>query len=244
MPPLEAPAGSTLTVTIEQNSTLDSHTLGHFRLSTADDPQVAEWVRTPPAVLDALRVPAANRQPAQLAAISQHFLNIAPELEATRKQLATVKQQLAELKPDTVPILKELPMGQRRVTKIQHRGNFLDLGADVTEGTPVTFPPLPEGAPRDRLTLSKWIMSDENPLTARVIANRYWEQIFGIGIVLTSEEFGSQGDQPFHPELLDWLATEMVRLKWDTKAFLRLLGTKETQERIAYTLKTGKPLRN
>ncbi len=223
--PLEAPAGSTLTVIIEQNSMHEGHTLGHFRISTADDPHVAEWARTPVPVLDALRIPVASRLPAQLAAIAQHFRSIAPELEATRKQLATVRQQLTDLKPETVPILKELPQDQRRITKLQHRGNFLDLGPEVTEGTPAAFPALPEGAPRDRLTLAKWVIGDENPLTARVIANRYWEQIFGIGIVLTSEEFGSQGDQPFHPELLDWLATEMVRLKWDTKAFLRLLVT-------------------
>lgn len=223
--PIEAPAGSTLTVTIEQNSTHEGHTLGRFRLSTTDETRVAEWARTPTPVLDALRTPAAQRQPGQIAAISQHFLGIAPELEPSRKQLAAVQQKLAELKPETVPIMQELPQDQRRITKIQHRGNYLDQGAEVTEATPAVFPPLPEGAPRNRLTLARWIVSDDNPLTARVIANRYWEQIFGIGIVSTSEEFGSQGDQPFHPELLDWLATEIVRLKWDTKAFLKLLVT-------------------
>ncbi len=223
--PLEVPAGSTLTVTIEQNSSYDGHTLGHFRLSTTEDPRVAEVARTPAAVLQALSVPLASRQPAQLSAIADYYLTIAPDLAATRQQLATVQQQLADLKPETVPVMKELPTDQRRVTKIQYRGNFMDLGPDVTEGTPAAFPALPKDAPRDRLTLARWVMSEDNPLTARVIANRYWEQIFGVGIVLTSEEFGSQGDQPYHPELLDWLATEMVRLKWDTKAFLRLLVT-------------------
>ena len=223
--PIEGPAGSTLVVTIEQTSTYDNHTLGHFRLSASEDRGVTEWARTPAAVIEALRVPAADRQPPQVAAISQYFLGIAAELNGARKQLATVQKQLADLKPDTVPILQELPKDQRRVTKIQHRGNFLDLGAEVTEGVPAAFPPLPVDAPRDRLTLAKWIVSDENPLTARVIVNRYWEQIFGAGIVLTSEEFGSQGDQPFHPELLDWMATELIRMKWDTKAFLRMLVT-------------------
>ena len=222
---IEAAAGSTLTVTIEQNSSYENHTLGHFRLSTTDDARVTEVAQTPAPVLAALRVPAASRQAAQLTTISDYYLTIAPELMATRKQLATVQQQLADLKPETVPVMKELPQDQRRLTKIQYRGNFMDLGPDVTEGTPATFPSLPADAPRNRLTLAKWVVSDENPLTARVIANRYWEQIFGLGIVLTSEEFGSQGDQPFHPELLDWLATEMVRLKWDTKAFLKLLVT-------------------
>ena len=222
---VEAPAGSTLSVTIEQNSSYDNHTLGLFRLATTDDARVGEIARTPAPVLEALRVPAATRQAAQVKAISDYYLTIAQELDGARKQLATVTQQLADLKPETVPIMQELPQDQRRVTKIQYRGNFMDLGPDVSEGTPATFPSLPGDAPRNRLTLAKWVVSDENPLTARVIANRYWEQIFGVGIVLTSEEFGSQGDQPFHPELLDWLATEMVRLKWDSKAFLRLLVT-------------------
>ena len=73
--------------------------------------------------------------------------------------------------------------------------------------------------------MAYWLVDENNPLTARVIANRYWETIFGRGIVPSSEEFGSQGDLPTHPELLDWLATELVRLQWDTKALVRLLVT-------------------
>ncbi|MEO8498378.1 MAG: DUF1553 domain-containing protein, partial [Planctomycetota bacterium] len=84
---------------------------------------------------------------------------------------------------------------------------------------------VPEGEPINRLTLAKWLVDENNPLTARVIANRYWEAIFGSGIVPTSEEFGSQGELPSNPELLDWLATELVRLNWDLKAFLKVLVT-------------------
>ena len=120
--------------------------------------------------------------------------------------------------------MREMKEGQRRKTKVQHRGNFLDLGKEVTEGTPTAFPPLPAG-PRNRLALAKWLVDAQNPLTARVIANRFWEQIFGIGIVASSEEFGAQGELPSHPELPDWLATELVRLKWNQKEFLRLLVT-------------------
>src|SRR5205085_3560569 len=98
----------------------------------------------------------------------------------------------------------------------------------VHEGVPTAFPPLPKDAPRNRLTLAKWLVSPENPLTARVIANRYWEQLFGTGLVRTSEEFGTQGELPSHPELLDWLATELIRQKWDDKAFLKLLVTSAT----------------
>ncbi len=140
------------------------------------------------------------------------------------EKIAAAKKRLAEIKPyRSVPIQRELPQGQRRVTKLQHRGNYLDVGQEVTAGTPAAFPPLPEGRPADRLALARWLVSSENPLTARVFANRFWEQMFGIGLVATSEEFGSQGELPSHPELLDWLATELVWLNWDQKAFLKML---------------------
>lgn len=220
---VQVPAGAKLRVTLEHAASLPNHVLGHFRLSATDETRVADWARTPATVIDALRIASAARTPAQQETITQHFLGLTPELEATRKQLADVQKQLTELKPDTVPIMQELPAAQRRVTKLQHRGNFQDLGQEVHEGTPAAFPPIPAGVPVNRLSLAKWLVDENNPLTARVIANRYWEQLFGIGIVSTSEEFGSQGDQPFHPELLDWLATELHRQKWDMKAFLKTL---------------------
>lgn len=220
--PVDIPPGSTLQVTIEQQSNHANHTLGHFRLSSTGEPRVEEWAKTPAAVIDALQADAATRTPRQTDVITQHYLSIAPTLEPTRKQIAMLQKQLADLKPETVPVMKEIT-ANRRVSKIQLRGNFQDLGAEVTEGTPAVFPPLPADAPRNRLALAKWLIDENNPLTARVIANRYWEQIFGIGIVATSEEFGTQGDQPVHPELLDWLATELIRLKWDTKALLKTL---------------------
>jgi hypothetical protein len=221
--PEQINAGSKLRIVMEYGFNVAQHTLGRFRLSASDEARVSEWAKTPAGVIDALRVASAQRTPVQNEAITQHFLGLAPGLDPTRKELESVQKQLAELKPDTVPIMEELPVAQRRVTKLQHRGNYQDLGQEVQPGTPAAFPPIPAGAPVNRLTLAKWLVDENNPLTPRVIANRYWEQIFGIGIVATSEEFGSQGDQPFHPELLDWLATELHRQKWDMKAFLKTL---------------------
>jgi hypothetical protein len=181
--------------------------------------------RPPRQVLEALTTPAERRTPAQKEALEKYYLTVASELEAARKRVKELSKQLAESKPVTVPVMRELKGDKRRKTKIQIRGNYLVVGKEVTEGTPAAFRPLPSGAPLNRLTLAKWLVDEKNPLTARVIANRYWEQLFGIGIVASSEEFGAQGDRPYHPELLDWLATELVRLKWDTKSFLRLLVT-------------------
>jgi hypothetical protein len=146
-----------------------------------------------------------------------------------KDKLAVLEKILPIIKPDTtVPVLRELATASRRKTQIQRRGNYLDLGNEVTEGVPATFPTLPEGAARNRLTLARWLVDENNPLTARVIVNRYWEQIFGLGLVPTSEEFGSQGELPTHPELLDWLATELTAQRWDLKQFLRLLVTSAT----------------
>lgn len=227
--PVEVAEGSTLTITLEQTSSFENHVLGKFKLSLTDDPRAAESARVPAAILAILNTPAEQRNEAQRAELTKFYLTIAPELAAARDQLAATRKSLAELKaPTTVPILRELAADKRRKTNIQLRGNFMDLGKEVTPGVPAAFHPLPEGSTPDRLALAKWLVDDNNPLTARVLVNRYWDTIFGNGLVRTSEEFGSQGDPPTHPELLDWLATEVVRLKWDTKALLKLIVTSAT----------------
>ena len=150
-----------------------------------------------------------------------------PEFRPARDLVADLRKKLDGVKPVTVPVLEELAGDKRRVTKLQHRGNWQDLGPEVAEGVPAVFPraEVPDGGRLDRLVLAKWLVDPRNPLTARVVANRLWERLFGIGIVSTSEEFGSQGELPSHPELLDWLACELVDRGWDTKAIIRLLVT-------------------
>jgi hypothetical protein len=120
----------------------------------------------------------------------------------------------------TTPVLKE---GKPRETHIHLRGNYMALGEKVEPGLPAIFPAPPKGEPINRLALAKWFFNPDHPLTARVGVNRLWEEIFGIGIVETSEDFGTQGDPPSHPELLDWLATEYIKSGWDTKHMLKLM---------------------
>ena len=227
--PVEVAEGSTLTITLEQNTSLADHTLGKFRLSVTDDARAAEVAKIPAPIVAILNTAAATRADAQKAELSKFYLTIAPELAAARDQLAVTRKSLADLKPaTTVPIFRELAADKRRKTNIQLRGNFMDLGKEVTPGVPAAFHPLPEGSTLDRLGMAKWLVDTRNPLTGRVLANRYWETIFGNGLVRTSEEFGSQGEPPTHPELLDWLATEVVALKWDLKAFLKVIVTSAT----------------
>lgn len=227
--PVEVPVGAKLMISIEQQSPFANHTLGRFRLSTTDEARARLYVETPAGVVAALEVPAEQRNPAQREQLTDFYIrDLAPELVPDREKLATLRKQLDAIVPGTVPILRELAGNLRRKTRVQLRGNYLTLAEEVTEGGPAAFPPLPKDAPMNRLTLARWLVDENNPLTPRVITNRFWESIFGIGLVRTSEEFGAQGEAPSHPELLDWLATEFVRDKWDVKKFLRLLVTSAT----------------
>ena len=149
------------------------------------------------------------------------------ESRQARERIARLRSELETIKPVTVPVMEELPLANRRVTRLQHRGNWQSLGDEVPEAVPAVFHPAkPSDAGRiDRLALAKWLVDPANPLTARVVVNRIWERLFGIGLVSTSEEFGSQGDLPSHPELLDWLACELVERDWDLQAITRLIAT-------------------
>src|SRR5262249_8895275 len=156
---------------------------------------------------DLVAQPAEKRDKKLLAKLQAHHRSLSEswkKLDAEVKELSAKASQLGT----TTPILRELK--QPRVTHIQIRGNFLDKGEQVSPGLPAAFPaPVVEGsgdpstAPViNRLTLARWLVSPDNPLTARVAVNRLWEEIFGAGIVLTSEDFGVKGEPPSHPELL------------------------------------------
>jgi len=126
-------------------------------------------------------------------------------------------------KSDTVMVMHELK--KPRDTYILRRGlyNQPDKSEKLHPDTPAALGSLPEGLPRNRIGLAKWLLDPDNPLTARVTVNRFWQHFFGTGLVGTSENFGVQGEHPSHPELLDWLATEFIRLGWDMKAFNKMI---------------------
>jgi mono/diheme cytochrome c family protein len=199
---------------------------GKFRLQATDDVRARGAAEIPADILAILKRPEAERSKDEAAKIAAFHRTIAPELAASRDRLAALKKQLEGMKAAmTVPIMRELPENRRRKTMIQIRGNFLVKGKEVTEGVPAPLHAFPEGEPKNRLGLARWLVHPDNPLTARIVANRYWEQLFGSGLVSTSEDWGVRGEMPSHPELLDWLATELVRQKWDLKKFVKLIVT-------------------
>lgn len=158
-----------------------------------------------------------------LLALQQQYLATAPALAAVREAIAAAERELdAQVGPE-VPVLQELPADRRRVTHVHRRGNFRDPGEVVTADVPKVWPPLPAGAPHDRLTFARWLVSRDNPLTARVIGNRLWSELFGAGIVTTLEDFGTQGEPPSDPALLDWLAAELVDSGWSLRHLLRTI---------------------
>jgi len=177
--------------------------------------------KLPKPIADILAVEEAKRKPQQKQQLLEYYRSQTESyrsLNAEIKQLEARQKQLAA----SSPILREI---KPRPTHIHIRGDFLDKGDLVQPGLPAVFSQLRVQGKIDRLALANWIVDPRNPLTARVAVNRLWEELFGIGIVETSEEFGLQGELPEHPELLDWLATEYIRIGWDTKALLRLLVT-------------------
>ncbi len=123
----------------------------------------------------------------------------------------------------STPVLAKLPDDQLRETFVHLQGNFMNRGERVEPATPAAFHPFPTSLPSDRLGLATWLVSEENPLTARVAVNRIWARLFGVGIVSTEEDFGTQGAPPTHPQLLDWLATEFMRRDWNIKAMIRMI---------------------
>lgn len=136
------------------------------------------------------------------------------ELEQARVARSEATDNLAE-----IMVMRELP--EPRPTYLLNRGAYDAPGEPVQPETPAALPPFPEEAPRNRLGLAQWLTSPEQPLTARVTVNRYWQMLFGQGLVRTPEDFGSQGQVPTHPQLLDWLAHDFVSHGWDVKRLLK-----------------------
>lgn len=232
--PLRLPAGARWEIRLGHQFEQEYFTLGRFRIRASDNVHTAAL----PAVPSELRA-AAGRDPAQWTPdetrqLLRWFAAGRPAGRALSDWWSEVDAERAAIKPVSTPVMQERGADQLRTTRVFNRGNWLDPGEVVERGVPASLPPLPEGISPDRLAVARWLVDPAHPLTARVAVNRFWEQLFGTGMVLTAEDFGTQGDPPSHPALLDWLAYRFVHEQgWSVKTLLKEIVLSATYRQAA-----------
>ncbi len=220
--------GTQLTIHLKHDMAFSKCAIGRFRLTVTNmaDPRVV--VTVPANLRHVLDTSPAQREEKSAADLAASYRSIAPLLQPMRDKKKDLEKKDADLGIPSTLVMGEKASFERPCTHLHIRGSFLSVGDQVCAGVPFSLNPMSDDQMPNRLGLANWLVSDDNPLTARVTVNRYWEQLFGRGIVETSEDFGTQGSPPTHPLLLDWLATEFMRDGWSMKKILRLIVTSST----------------
>jgi hypothetical protein len=230
--PLKLEEGEELLIELKHRSTQGRHNIGRFRLGLTDQPGPA--VRSVEAApLEQLAASgasdAAGIDPALRARLFDQFLEDQAPYVAARAALARARAHLKEREAAArVDVMVLAERVRPRETHVLVRGVWDQKGARVEPGVPEALGPWPEGEPATRLGLARWLVSRRNPLTARVAVNRVWQTLLGAGLVRTPEDFGRQGEQPTHPELLDWLAVDLMEHGWDLRHVIRLIVSSAT----------------
>ena len=241
--PLTVPANAMLRVTLRHDA-LAGHNIGRFRLSTSSLPPATidlDGAKIPPSVIAALNVAPAARTEAQKNEVAKFYReNTDNPVKQAEAALVTTKKTLDDFFANvpTTMVMEELP--EPREAHILKRGEYDKPGDVVVRALPAVLPPLPAGAPNNRLGFAKWLVNGEHPLTARVWVNREWERFFGTGLVKTSENLGSQAEWPTHPELLDWMASVFQSPKAQTSS--SQLSTLNSQPAFGWDMKVMQKL--
>ena len=254
--PIAGGPGTTLRIRMLHESDTPRNNIGRFRLalSVAVSPELSDGDGLPAGVIDVVAVEPSNRSWKQQAAVQNYYHTIAPELVPIREQITQARQDRLTIQksiPQTLVSKAVVP----RVMRVLERGNWMDESGEIVspavpqflalevvsrtpqapENTEGSRLPVRSGHPfqqpavrLSRLDLADWLVSRDNPLTARVFVNRLWKQFFGSGLVTTLDDFGSQGNRPSHPELLDYLAVEFIDSGWDVKHMVNLIVTSGT----------------
>ena len=204
------------------------HSIGRFRIGFTDSPKPELTDRNTIPTLAA--VPIAKRTAAQAQQLRNHFLATAAPADARafHKKIQSLRAQRdSQPKNGPSPMVMQ-DMATPRKTFVLERGQYDQRREEVSANTPAALGAMAENAPRNRLGLARWLVNGKHPLTARVAVNRDWQRLFGEGLVKSTEEFGTQGDWPSHPNLLDWLAVQFTKNNWDIKALQKLIVTSAT----------------
>lgn len=230
---VKLPKGSKVKVVLDHQYKGGMHNIGRFRLSLSDAKSPVSLEGLPGLIVKILATPAQQRDSAQKQQLTAYYRDIDPEAAKLRKKVSDFQ---AKAPKNSVKAQTVVQLSQPRKTHIHIRGDFLNKGEPVETDTIEILPPLrPRSKQPDRLDLAHWLFDPANPLPARVTVNRIWQRIFGQGIVLTSDDFGTQGEKPSHPQLLDWLAGELVRSDWSLKHMIGTIVTSSTYRQSSAT---------
>ncbi|MEY3275449.1 MAG: hypothetical protein RL153_714 [Verrucomicrobiota bacterium] len=218
-----------LVVTLRFSPAFDRHSLGRFRVSVTSEANPQDAADVPEAIRAIARVEPSARTAEQGKDITRHYQEqVSPVMRRLREEVAAAKKARDDHERAIPTSMVMAEMAKPRDTFVLVRGQYDKKGEKVGRTLLSALPGLPGGGEADRLALARWLVSPEQPLTARVTVNRFWQMLFGNGLVKSAENFGTQGDLPSHPELLDWLALELVRTGWDVKGFLKMVVTSAT----------------
>jgi hypothetical protein len=219
-----APIGpGRVALTLEHGGPQPRYNLRRFRLSVTSSPNPWGGLGLPDKVQSIVATPKPQRSESQEKDLAEYYRGVSPALEPERRKLRALKKDVTNLDIPTAMVLRERPAGERPSTPMRERGSFTSPLEPVYAAVPAALHPLPDSAMPNRLGLAQWLVDENNPLTPRVTMNRIWEQYFGRGLVETTEDFGTQGEHPSHPELLDWLATEFLGRGTRLKPMHRLI---------------------
>jgi hypothetical protein len=226
--PFGFPGGTRIVVRIDHLDGTIGQGIGRFRVWVTGAANPLEGAELAARLWPVLARPAAERTPAQSEEVAAAFRAIAPLLKPARDALAAARKELSGLDIPSTLVMRERASFERPSYELRERGSFSARGARMYAATPGALHAMRDDQPVNRLGLAHWLIDGNNPLVARVAVNRMWEQLWGRGLVETSEDFGAQGTPPSHADLLDWLATEFVAKGWSQKALLRAIVLSST----------------
>lgn len=221
-----------LTFRLKHTANFGAHSIGRARLAVTKAPADLVALQGPDkAIMASAKKSPTQRSDTETAALRKVYdEQAAGNKKVIAQRMTQLQSELGKGYPATM-IMRDLP--KPRPTHILNRGQYNEPKEKVVPDVPAIFPALPQGQPANRLALARWLVDPQHPLTARVAVNRYWQRLFGVGLVKTAEDFGLQSESPSHPELLDWLATEF-RNKWDNKQLLKTIVMSATYRQSAH----------